>query len=203
MNELNLEHLDSFCDAWLRNADNIDIEPLDGVFDRFFTLWVVYNRLYEEAARFMLRDEHPIYTRFISRRGSRIFAPAPDRLSATKCVTLFCGHASLRHLIYENEAVFEGLQNVVNSIQWGEFYLHENYETGEPHIAKDRLVTDKAIRGDVESVLALIYQARCNLFHGQKSFTEPQRALINSLITILIEVITCLRGEISYRAQNA
>ncbi len=35
MNELNLEHLDSFCDAWLRKADNIDIEPLDGVFDRF------------------------------------------------------------------------------------------------------------------------------------------------------------------------
>lgn len=39
----------SFYLRWHRKADDYDAQHLGGAFDRFFTLFVVYNRLYAQA----------------------------------------------------------------------------------------------------------------------------------------------------------
>jgi len=203
MRELNFEALNNFCTAWLRKAERIDIEPLEGVFDRFFTLWVVFNRLYEEAGRTLVHSGHHIYRPFIARRGRKVFAPPPDKISATKGIAAFIGKERLRDRIYENREAIRGLEYIHDSIRSGMFYLHENYETGDPDTEKDIVLVGKAIDGCVVSTLTLIYQARCNLFHGQKAFTESQRDLLNGMSAVLNQVIVCSMQTIEERTAHA
>lgn len=203
MQELNFEALNQFCTAWLRKSERIDLEPLEGVFDRFFTLWVVYNRLYEEAGRYLVHRRHPFYRHFISKRGRRIHMPPPDKVSATKGIVAFVGLGHLRQKIYANERAVDGLEYVNYAIQSGMFYLHENYETGEPDTERDIKLINRAREGCIESVLILIYQARCNLFHGQKSFTESQRALLNGMSEVLTQIISCSLTKFEERANSA
>lgn len=203
MRELNFQALNGFCTAWLRKAERIDIEPLEGVFDRFFTLWVVFNRLYEEAGRTLVHSGHHLYRPFIARRGRHIFAPPPDKLSATRGITTFVGKGRLRDHIFGNREAVQGLEYVHNSIRSGMFYLHENHETGEPDSEKDIVLVRKAMDGCVESTLTLIYQARCNLFHGQKAFTESQRDLLNGMSAVLNQVIECSMQAIEESAEDA
>ncbi|OOE82801.1 hypothetical protein BZG72_07295 [Salinivibrio sp. PR6] len=203
MQELNFRALESFCTAWLRKAERIDTEPLEGVFDRFFTLWVVFNRLYEEAGRTLAHRGHPIYRSFIKRRGPRVFAPPPDKISATKGITVFVGHHRLRAHIQGDAEAMRGLEYIHDAIRNGMLYLHENHETGEPDTEKDLVLVDKAIGGCVKSTLTLIYQARCNLFHGQKAFTEAQRELLIGMSSILIQVIECSFYAVAERVERA
>lgn len=203
MQELNFRALESFCTAWLQKAGRINTDSLEGVFDRFFTLWVVFNRLYEEAGRALVCRGHPIYRPFIKRRGARVFAPPPDKISATKGIAAFVGKTRLMDSIYRDAEAMHGLEYIHDAIRYGMFYFHENYETGEPDTAKDIILVDKAIGGCVESTLSLIYQARCNLFHGQKAFTEAQRELLNGMSSILTQVIQCLLQTIEERAERA
>lgn len=203
MQELNFRALESFCAAWLRKAERADTDRLEGVFDRFFTLWVVFNRLYEEAGRTLAHQGHPIYRSFINRRGPRHFAPPPDKISATKGIAVFVGKDLLRAHIQEDAEAMRGLDYIHDAIRYGMFYLHENHETGEPDTEKDLALVEKAIRGCVESTLTLIYQARCNLFHGQKAFTEAQRELLTGMSSILIKVIECSFQTIAERAKRA
>ncbi|MDW0358381.1 hypothetical protein Q8G38_03530 [Halomonas venusta] len=211
MQELNFRALESFCTAWLQKAERIDTGPLEGVFDRFFTLWVVFNRLYEEAGRTLAHRGHPIYRSFvrsfvrsfIRRRGPRVFAPPPDKISATRGIVVFVGEDRLRAHIHEHARAMHGLEYIHDAIRYGMFYLHEDQVTGEPDTEKDLALVDKAIRGCVESTLTLIYQARCNLFHGQKAFTEAQRELLIGMSSILSQVIECSFQAVAEPAERA
>ena len=40
------EFTQRFCRRWIEKADNYDDKSLDGVFDKFFSLYVAFNRLY-------------------------------------------------------------------------------------------------------------------------------------------------------------
>lgn len=203
MQELNFKALNKFCTAWLQKAERVDIGPLEGVFDRFFTLWVVFNRLYEEAGRSLAHSGHHLYAVFVSKRGKKIFTPPPDRISATKGIVVFVGEDRLKVKIFSNDEATVGLKYIHDSILDGILYLHENYETGKPAPEIDQDLATKAISGSVESILILLYQARCNLFHGQKSFTESQRDLLNGMSAILVQIIACSMEAIEKRAAHA
>ena len=43
------QEITRFCTNWLEKAQMYDVHNLQGSFDKFFTLFVVYNRLYVEA----------------------------------------------------------------------------------------------------------------------------------------------------------
>lgn len=200
--ELNYEHLRSFIHIWLHKADSINTGPLEGVFDKFFTLWVAYNRLYEEAAHILIGRNHPLYRQFIARRGTRIFSPPPDRLAGIDGVEAFCNKATLRQFLENSHSALYGIQNISEAISYGGFYIHTNYETGKPDTERDRTLINKALKGCSKSVLSIIYQARCNLFHGQKSFSENQRPLIEGMSSVIYVVIQCLLHRIELHIQS-
>ncbi len=43
------QEIQSFCENWIAKANAYENDNLQHVFDKFFTLFVVYNRLYVEA----------------------------------------------------------------------------------------------------------------------------------------------------------
>ncbi|NJL36564.1 MAG: hypothetical protein HC840_09050 [Leptolyngbyaceae cyanobacterium RM2_2_4] len=71
----------------------------------------------------------------------------------------------------------------------GLLYLHEDYQTGNPNRKKDAKLAKEAQKYQPKAVLELIYQARCNLFHGTKGFEERQRVLLDNM-SVLIEFVT-------------
>jgi hypothetical protein len=184
---LDLHSLDVFCDRWIQKSEQTSGDRLADAYDRFFALWVVYNRLYEEAARMMVAGRHSEFAKYGS-KARRQYNPAPEGLSATRGVTMFCK----RRLILPPESV----AYIIQSIDEGRFYFHENYETEMPDFEKDKELASKR---DAASILTLIYRARCNLFHGQKEFNSVQLDLLHHMSEILASVIGSLRERIDER----
>lgn len=198
----NLEKLDEFCEAWIAKAHEADTRDIAGVFDRFFALWVVYSRLYEVVARTLAFERHPCARRFMPRRNQP-FAPPPDRLSATRGVVFFCGQRELAEAVAEHEGCQQTLETTLWVIESGILFLHEDYETGEPDYERDRQLVQRARNGNLNALLSLMYQARCNLFHGQKAYSEAQRPLLEGMIEVLVVVIEQIRASMWNRALPA
>lgn len=159
-------------------------------FDRFTSLYVAFNRVYTEVGKMLVargRVDPPS-------RG--MYAPLPDKASATIHVVDYYGEDNLRNEILQNRACQKGVDNLVQLIQEGRFYLHEDYKTGKPNLRKDKKLAQMAEKYDPKAVLELIYQARCNLFHGAKAFEERQRVLLDNMSTILEFVTSRILGKL-------
>lgn len=200
MTEVNIDRLNEFCEAWIAKANEADSTCIGGIFDRFFALWIVYNRLYEEVARALARERHPSARRFMPRRNLP-YAPPSDRVAATEGVIVFCGRQALHDAIFSNADCQQALDATMGAIESGVFFLHEDYETGEPDHERDRQFIERARKGDLRSLLSLLYQARCNLFHGQKAYSEAQRPLLEGMIEVLVVVIDLVWASMQIRDQ--
>ncbi len=73
----------------------------------------------------------------------------------------------------------------IAAIHDGNFYFHEDYATGLPDINRDRDLIEAAQKYEPRAILELIYQARCNLFHGEKELISEQRPLLESMSDFL------------------
>jgi hypothetical protein len=200
--EINLERLEEFCEAWVAKANEADTRHIAGVFDRFFALWIVYNRLYEEAARTLAHEDHPWARRF-SRWRNQPFAPPPDRASATQGIVFFCGRRELVAAIAQDDGCRRALEEALCAMDSGLLFLHEDYQTGDPDHDRDRELVERARNDNPEALLALVYQARCNLFHGQKAYSEVQRPLLEGMIAVLVVTIEQARASLRNRARMA
>lgn len=115
----------------------------------------------------------------------RRYAPLPDRVSATSHILTFYGEARLRDEISADGKCRGAVDNIVRLISEGRFYLHEDYVTDVPDVAEDLRLADEASAYSPQAILTLIYQARCNLLHGEKDFDEGQRALLDNMSVAL------------------
>jgi hypothetical protein len=128
------------------------------------------------------------------------YAPLPDRKSATSHVVTFYGEDKLRDEISANQKCRKAVDTLVQLIKDQSFYLHEDYTTGNPDIQRDLRLANEASTYCPKAVLSLIYQARCNLFHGEKDFEERQRVLLDNMSAVLefivSKVLAKLREEL-------
>lgn len=194
--------LEVFCERWLRKANAYryprpaapysrlgvtsdkltapsDPNNLANSFDRFTSLYVAFNRVYTEVGKVLIAEKR------VDSPSRGPYAPLPDKKSATVYVTDYYGEDNLRDEILENHACQRAVDELVQLIQERRFYLHENYQTGEPNVREDKKLARKAEKYEPKAILELIYQARCNLFHGAKAFEERQRVLLDNMSTIL------------------
>ncbi len=197
--DTDIHQLKSFCERWLRKANyrpsytkvriasrtataggtqNSPLHNLNRSFDRFISLYVVFNRVYTEVGKVMV-------SRGQARRPREKYAPLPDKKSATIYVVNYYGEARLRNKIQNSELCRNAVDELARLIQEHHFYLHENYETGMPDIDRDEELALQAANYEPRAILQLIYQARCNLFHGAKAFEERQRVLLDNMSIIL------------------
>jgi len=201
----NIAELENFCNSWLRKAkmytrptSRLSIKtrvrktvsqftgimptPLSRSFDRFTSLFVVFNRVYMEAGQILVRQK-------ILKSPRQRYAPLPDRTSATEYIVTFYGEDNLRNAILASPKCKQAVDHLVQLITNGNWYLHEDYTTGLPDVQRDLLLARKAGEYSPQAILSLIYQARCNLFHGQKVFEEAQRDLLDNM-SLVLEFIT-------------
>jgi hypothetical protein len=174
-------NLIKFCDRWLNNHEQYDLNNLDHCFDKFFRLYVVYNALYVEAK-------------------NQLKYKGGDQISATHYVVEYLGAGNLLNKLINDINSNDAIEKMKQIIGEKKFYISfdmvsEKYSrTADINLLKKLESTspqDKA-----KAILEIIYHTRCNMFHGRKDYVPAQIETLKPLIVILEKVINILYKKI-------
>jgi hypothetical protein len=146
---------------WRRKGQRYNYDRLEDCFDGFFTAFVLYNFLYD-----LICD----YER------SR-FPQTGDRKRATEVVRQFLGSDALS----SDPNIRAHALAIKGTVESGTLYVRDA-------VWDAKRVRSLGSSDPVEwaqSVLDILYQIRCNTFHGSKSFNEDQRVILIPCIRIL------------------
>jgi hypothetical protein len=181
-----------FIRRWLKKAEEIEIVHLEDYFDKYFTLFVAYNRLYAMTT-FILAEKKRVN---ISDKNA-----FPDSDAATDYVSQYVGARNLLKTIDENPKSQAALGTMIKLIEEEKFYIKLDMVTGARQPAKDKALLARLRSGNKNekgtAVLEMLYAIRCNMFHGHKGFHEVQKDLLDPAISILERLIVVLREKIA------
>lgn len=186
-----------FVGRWLEKARAIKLTNLNSHFDRFFTLYVVYNRLYAEATFILARGGQPD----LSRRTS-----FPDKEAATRYISQFLGSSTLLEALDTDPHVKQSITTIEGLIERNAFSIKLDIVTGKPQRVKDEELltalrsTNRNVRAT--AILETIYAIRCNMFHGHKEFHPVQTEVLAPIMVVLEKVISLLQNKIENGSAN-
>lgn len=177
--------LRTFCHNWRTKADAYSSEDVGGAFDRFFTLYVAFNRLYAEA------------TFRLARRGQfRLRDRFPDSNGAQEYVVQFCGAEALTRAWEGDPDTITALHQIADHLRQGRFNLKLDMMTGAQRPAADRellaRLDSRSRNRRAQAALEVLYAIRCNMFHGHKGFEPIQLELLRPAILLLESTINVL-----------
>jgi hypothetical protein len=178
--------LATFCGDWRAKANEYD-DDLRGAFDKFFTLYVVFNRLYAEA------------TFRLARRGQVKIGKDrfPDSKGSQEYVLQFCKATRLVDAWRKHPRVNEALQQIAGHLRAGQFALKLDIATGVRILASDqellKAMESRSRNKQAKAGLEALYAIRCNMFHGHKGFNPIQLELLRPAIVLLETTIEVLQ----------
>jgi hypothetical protein len=180
-----------FCHSWLNKADEYTTNTLQECFDKFFTLFVVYNRLYGETT-FVLHRKNIIN---ISRRTA-----FPDADAAKNYVLQYLGSYSFIDSLANNQATSNAIISLKQLLAGGHFFIKLHMITGKRQRNKDlellEQLNSKNKNTKAHAILDVLYSVRCNMFHGHKGFDEFQTALLSPCIILLESICRQLLNKL-------
>jgi len=163
---MNKDLLD-FYERWMNKANEYDARKLSDCFDKFITLFILYNALY-----FYIAQEKG----HLKKNGLKDFEMATSKIKKYFPYKNFCN----------NKKVDLAITQLCKLVEEGRFFIRgNNQDLDKELISKSRSTDDEE---KTKGILEFVYFIRCNLFHGQKSFTERQKSVLLPCITILEEL---------------
>jgi len=168
-----------FYRRWMEKANNHGRDDLSDYFDKFFSLFIAFNRLYAEATFILARKGEPE----LAHRAS-----FPDAAAAKTYVLKYLGSRYFVEKLEQNreaKVAIETLRGLIGS----RFNIKLNMVTGDRQPEKDeellRKLKSRGFNQKGEAVLDLLYSVRCNMFHGHKGFQEVQIDLLKPISCVL------------------
>ncbi|QUX92029.1 hypothetical protein CYL31_11655 [Marinomonas sp. A3A] len=184
-------HVQYFYNEWLNKADSYVDKSLSGYFNKAFSLFTLYNKLYAEATFSLARAK---IIKLNERQGF------PDRKGATIFAPQYIGYENLERIFSEDECA-RCIDELAYFIETGRFYIKLSMLYGKRQQIKDKELAEnlrsKTVEVKVNAVMDYIYTVRCNMFHGNKQFDEVQVDLLEPIIIILRKVIVELYDKLS------
>ncbi|MBI3930386.1 MAG: hypothetical protein HY325_00030 [Chloroflexi bacterium] len=184
------QELHDFCERWFEKAQGYQRQSIQDCFDKFFTLFIVYNRLYAEltlswarTGRIKLRDRNP---------------SLPDVKAAKEYVHSYLGTNHIWSNI-QNDAQCQLAVSAIRKLLENQvFVIKLDRLRGEPRPEEDKKLLED-LRSEnqhrkVGALLDIIYSVRCNMFHGHKGFDRVQIEILVPL-NILLDKLTILLYE--------
>jgi hypothetical protein len=181
-----------FIGRWLHKASGYNADSLDGAFDKFVTLYTVFNILYDEAFS-QLVDSKKV------KSGDN-----GERRKAVTHIAAFLEHDVLKARLRSHS---ETLSSIMGLIRDRKYYFSVKGPQWHPNFAKDAqllrdLQSDDAIRFS-EAVLILEYRVRCNLLHGLKGYDSEQMQVIVPMTELLEEIINVALSKLGIAADGS
>lgn len=172
-----------FYQGWMNKADHYSTETASGSFDKYFTLFVIYNRLYAEATFVLGRRNQ------VNLANKTAF---PDSQAARSYVIQYVGSNHLMSGLENDETAKTALETIKKLIDNESFYIKLNMVTGGRQREKDiellKRLKSRSLNRRANAILETLYCIRCNMFHGHKGFHEVQTNLLRPAIDILKKV---------------
>ena len=173
-----------FLETWERKLAQANPGQLDGLFNKFNTLYTIYNRYYNEAFATL-------------KAAKKIEKPrVSDFERATGIPLKFLGAKEIIDSV-ANNGDQENVDAVCQWIRLGIFNI--NLAEGQPVGGMDAQLLANLESVDVEAkaqaILSLIYNIRNNMTHGYKQFEEDQRLLVEPVISLLENIIQLFREK--------
>lgn len=190
-----------FYNTWMAKANEYGIEELRDCFDKFFTLFVVYNRLYAESTFALVRMGRI----FRLRRGTNNTGTRrrnfPDRKAATEYLQQYLGSDHIMNQLESADNSVNALNKICTLLKEGQFYIKLDVYSGNRQRSEDekllRNLMSTCLGLRVNAILDLVYSIRCNMFHGHKGFREVQIELLQPIIVILKSLIEIIFQKLS------
>lgn len=180
------EDTKEFIVNWEFKLSQIQGETLNDVYDRFTSLYTIYNRLYNEAFRFLKEKK-----RLTKKNYS-------DFDKATIIVVEFISSKAIIESIKNNKNLGE-IDAVCKLIENKVFYI--NLNNGQPREEIDEQLLNNLKSTDIEikakAITSLIYKIRCNMVHGYKDFQEYQRLIVEPVSILLKDIIEAFKTELN------
>ncbi|MCU1266225.1 MAG: hypothetical protein JWM21_2543 [Acidobacteria bacterium] len=179
--------LKEFTRRWRAKARPHGEQSLRQSFDRFFTLYVVFNSLYAEATLCLARQG------CVKIENRNHF---PDAEAAQEYVVQYLGARHLLQELNNDSGTRAALESIKALVCGGTFFFKLNMLTGAGQPDEDAdlycRLTSTNKNAQACAILEILYSIRCNMFHGRKGFNEIQKDLLGPVNTILERIIEIL-----------
>lgn len=175
-------HLIFFCDYWLASASNFNDSELKDAFNKFFTLYVVYNRLYTEAG-FTLNKKSSL----------------SDKTGATDDVLRYLGAKNIKNAFLSDKNCVQAINDLIDILESGEFIINLDKNGNLNQTEDESLLIDMKSSNcntSTKAITKYIYAIRNNIFHGQKGHEEDQLKILVSLNILLNKLIYMLISKL-------
>ena len=180
------EDTKEFLINWEFKLSQIQGETLTDVYDRFTSLYTIYNRLYNEAFTF-LKEKNRLTKKKYS-----------DFDKATIIVVELISSLAIIESIKKNNNLGE-IDAVCKLIENKVFYI--NLNNGQPNEEIDKQLLSNLKSTDIDikakAITSLIYKIRCNMVHGYKDFQEYQRLIVEPISKLLKDIIETFKTELN------
>ena len=183
---------EQFYVRWIAKANRYTMNTLGDCFDKFFTLFVTYNRLYVSAT-FLLRQRDPAM--------AKKWTSFPDGKAATDYVLQYISSSEFMKKIEENQEVVNAIVRIMDLIQRERFYIKLDMVTGDRQRNKDlellKALGSRSRNTRAKAILQVLYNIRCNMFHAHKALHPVQMDLLRPAIVVLQEVVRMLHDKMA------
>lgn len=184
---------------WYEKCMSYKGDKLSDYYDIFFSRFVTFNALYNTLT--YTKESFGLLNKKENRKKELI-----ERGDREKAVTITGKHFSNPELEkFFNE--FEVLKNIdllTKIIDSKKFII--THKAGQQLPANDLLILEKLKNKDnrkrIIGVLELLYNVRCNLFHGSKGYEQNQIELLVPLNEIIFHVVNLLYESFTKMTDN-
>ena len=167
--------LNDFYGRWREKANAYNADSLSDNFDKFFTLFVIYNRIYNVVV-VILNDQGELDNLRKQGKIQKNKKEPDDNKAATVCVAHFLRHELQQIVDANNYSITEFKNIIANHV----FNIDLKY--GQPQRNKDLALLHGLESGNnvltVEALLTILYKIRCNVFHAEKGYNEEQKMIL-------------------------
>jgi hypothetical protein len=171
------QYFTDFYTNWTGKANGIVGDDLSNVYDKYMTLFVIYNNLYNQIPDKLISN------------GIVVPNKIHDNKAATEMVVQFLGANLFLNELGANNLGTD-VDSIINLIEQETFHIkinHGQYDRNEDlKILSELRSTNEQKKAT--AILKVVYYVRCNIFHGNKDFQEYQRLIVEPLTRILLTI---------------
>lgn len=173
--------LRDFYTNWLGKADSYNGNTLANHFDKFTSLYVVFNSLYMEVMTELVLS------------GKQIAKDFKDKKAATDYVVQYLKSRYLIDNLLNDQISRNSLFEICRIIEEEQFHIILDWGNHQRQMDLDLLssLRSNSKQEKAKAILCLFYHIRCNLFHGHKGFEDRQRLLlvpVNQLLRKTVQI---------------
>lgn len=174
-----LHHFNEYYNNWLSKADSYQENTLSNHFDKFSSLYVLFNSLYMQVMTDLVVNGHRIPLEF------------KDKLAATDYVIKYLGSTFFINSLLNNETSNADFNSICEIIDHEQFYIILNwgYHQREKDLKLLSSLRSTSNQRKAKAILSVFYHIRCNMFHGHKDYIVRQKALLEPVNNLLRKTV--------------